>query len=329
MKSNDFPGNPNSLGVRGMRSVAPMPAVGGAGARAAMLQRLEAEQGQVILGTDKQPLTGEYIAGDGTWLQEVDENLIDVSPYQPRLYFDQANLEALAASIKIHGLLKPIIVRQLSSGRFELVGGERRLRSVRLIGCKGILCLVLTLSDYEARILAMTDNEQNDLSDYEWGLGYHKALQDGSESSQRSLARSIGVDVSTVSRRLSLMKLPKQVLDILNIKPGLITSNYAKRFIDLAAVNADVVFEVVKEMHENGLQQEAALRKIDLKLTAPGTPDHSTAPRNIAGLGSLKVSGKKLELKFDKNVNHEALFRKVEAFLNSLDASELHDPDKG
>lgn len=323
MKSKDFPGNPNNLGVRGMRTVADMPAVGGAGARAAMLQQLEDKRMSDLEPT--QPLSGEYFASDEVWLQEVATELVDVSPYQPRWFFDEAGLEALATSIQTRGLLKPIILRPLANGRFELIGGERRLRACRLASIQKILCLVRKLDDHEARILAMTDNEQEDLSDYEWGVGYQKALQDGTESSQRSLARSLGVDVSVVSRRLSLTKLPQDIQDILAKKPSLITNNYAKRFIDLAAANDHVVLEVVKEMYECGLQQEAALRKIELKLAEPGSNVSAEAPKKLEGLGSLKVSGKKLELKFDKSVNPVLLSRKIEAFLNSLDASEFHE----
>lgn len=325
MKSNDFPGNPNNRGVRGMRSVAEMPAVGGASARAAMLQQLGDGGEQVDVAMTAQPHVGEYFAAGDMWLQELEEGLIDVSPYQPRLFFLDAGLEALATAIQTHGLLKPIIVRPLPNGRFELIGGERRLRACRLIGRTTITCLVRKLNNHEARILAMTDNEQEDLSDYEWGLGYHKALQDGTEGSQRSLARSLGVDVSIVSRRLSLMKLPQPILDILSKNPRLITSNYAKRFIDLSAEYPEVVLAVVNEMHDCGLLQEAALRKIELTVAAPNSVRISDTPKNFAGLGSLKVSGKKLELKFDKAVNPTILGRKIEEFLNSLDVSEIHE----
>ncbi|MEB8059257.1 ParB/RepB/Spo0J family partition protein [Pseudomonas fulva] len=322
MKSKDYPGNVEKTGVRGMRPVADAPATGGANSRAEMLLTMSSSAGDEEIKTTS---PGQTNTGIDAQLQSILTTLIDASPYQPRWFFDETALDALATSIQTRGLLKPLIVRPIGNGRFELIGGERRLRACKLAGIGQVLCLVRNYDDHEARILAMTDNEQEDLSDYEWGMGYQKALSDGSETSQRSLARSLGIDSSLVSRRISLTKFPQRIQELLNKNPRLITLNYVKRFNDLIAVNEQIVFEVVAEMFDKGLQQEAALRKIEYKMGSGGGSSVTQTPKKISGLGSFRVSGKRLELKLDKTINSEKLAQKIESFLYGLDATEFHE----
>lgn len=268
------------------------------------------------------------ITVEGVTVQELPLSKIVNSPYQPRLMFDGEKLRELAQSINEIGLGKPITVRPLPDGYFELVGGERRCRAVTMLGWKSILAIVQPMADDMAMVLALTDNEHEQLTDYERARRYVKCLETGIETSQRALARRLGVNVSTVSRCLQLMQLPGEVRAVLNLFPWLISANYAKQFVDLAQVEPHIVTRVVNAMKPSGMGQEAALRLIASKIAAKsGTGSPATQVRAIEGLGRFKVAGNKLEFKCDRNIDPHRLMAQFEVFLETIDAAALATTD--
>ena len=323
MKSNDFPGNPNSVGMHGLRTpeAIPEPQVSRASARAAMLQKAGINEApEVNLTVSAVPIEGEWNSGD-TILADVPVTQIVKSPYQPRLVFDEKAIEELATSIQTIGLGKPIIVRPLPNGKLELVGGERRWRAVLLNGGDTIKAVIQHMSDAMAMMLALTDNSQEDLTDYELARSYHRILEDGEEKSQRALARRLGVNVSIVSRCLTLMQLPESIRTVLDINPGLITCNYAKRFVDHAVSQPAIVERAVQVMDQSGVQQEAALRLIEKEIAAlnkaPEPPRSES--RAVEGVGTIKVAGTRLEFKCEKGIDPQRLSQQFEEFLRTLD----------
>jgi ParB family chromosome partitioning protein len=323
MKHNDFPGNPNPRSMPGLRSpeVMPEPQISRAAARAAVLAGLnqpieEAEASVPALA----PLEGEWISAERV-LDHIPVKMIVRSRYQPRLFFDEKSIEELATSIQTIGLGKPIIVRPLPNGQFELIGGERRWRAVQLNGGETILAVIQDMSDSFAMVLAITDNSGEPLTDYEHARQYQLILQDGKEKSQRALARRLGVNVSTVNRCLTLMQLPESVRTVLDKNPSLITSNYAKQFVDFAGAHPVIVEKTVTAMVETGVTQEAALRLIAKEIASL---NNVPAPaklesRAVKGFGTIKMSGTRLELKCEKDIDVQLLGQKFEQFLRSLD----------
>lgn len=316
MKSNDYPGKPKS-GVVGLRKPAEIPAgtPSSAKGRAAMLQKLDAKS--------QEPLVGEWIGKDQT-LEEIQVAGVDVSPYQPRLVFDAVAISQLAESIREIGLGKPILVRPLPDGRYELVGGERRWRAVTILGWDTITAVVKPMSDDMAMLLALADNEHEQLTDYELARSYDRYLQNGNDKSQSAIARRLGINRSVVSRCMDLMKLPPAIRQLLDQHPGLITANYAKKFVELADQHPHIVERQVLSMVDKGTKQEQALRQIALKISAcsnQGAP--AFVPRAVAGIGTIKLSGQKLELKCDKGVNPNLLMQQFEEFLKNIDRSKL------
>lgn len=321
MKSNDFPGNPNSKTMQGLRTPEPIPEPQGsrASARAAMLASLNAEP-EVDQLPAKAPVEVELLSGD-TILADVPVTQIVRSPFQPRLVFDEKAIEELATSIQTIGLGKPILVRRLPDGKLELVGGERRWRAVQLNGSETIKAIIQVMSDAVAMMLALTDNSQEDLTDYELARSYHRILQDGEESSQRALARRLGINVSIVSRCLTLIQLPESVRSILDRNPGLITSNYAKRFVEYAEAHPALVEKAVTTMDETGVQQEAALRSIEKEIAALNKAPESSKgeSRAVKGVGTLKVAGSRFEFRCEKGIDPNRLSQQFEEFLRTLD----------
>ncbi|AVB23476.1 chromosome partitioning protein ParB (plasmid) [Pseudomonas avellanae] len=316
MKSNDYPGKPKT-GAIGLRTPAEIPAgtPSSATGRAAMLQKLDEKI--------QEPLVGEWIGKDQT-LEDILVSGIVVSPYQPRMLFDSVAISRLVESIREIGLGKPILVRPLPNGQHELVGGERRWRAVTILGWDRIPAVVKPMSDDMAMLLALADNEHEELTDYELARSYDRYLQSGNDNSQSAIARRLGINRSIVSRCLDLMKLPSSIRQVLDQHPSLITANYAKKFVSFAEKDVHIVERQVLSMVDKGTKQEQALRQIAMKIAAcsnQGRPAY--VPRAVAGIGTIKLSGQKLELKCDKGVNPTLLMLQFEEFLKNIDRTKL------
>ncbi len=132
------------------------------------------------------------------------------NPEQPRDHFDPTALADLAASIKTHGVLSPLVARRDGAGQFVLVAGERRWRASRLAGLSEVPVIVLgrTLSSTEQLELALIENlQREDLDPVESALGYQRLIQQYAHT-QESVARQVGKDRTTVANALRLLKLP-------------------------------------------------------------------------------------------------------------------------
>ncbi|MEE5177129.1 ParB/RepB/Spo0J family partition protein [Pseudomonas alliivorans] len=329
MKSDDFPGKPKAgPASKGLRTPSPIQVqnneVAKLSGRAAMLSRMnhESELNQTI-GSESEPNTRK------TSIHILNVDQIVKSPYQPRLVFNQAALDELGTSIQTIGLGQPILVRPLPSGIFELVGGERRWRASKLIGNETIEAIVKPMSDALAMLLALTDNDQEDLTDYEKARSYHRLLNNGEDSSMRALARRLGTNHSVISRLLQLIQLPEKIRTILDVNPALITANYAKDFKDLAAINEDFVIQIVEQMASSGLQQEAALRLIRREVNSGSKLAKGLTIKNaVEGIGTVRIVGDRVEVKCAKGIDASKLAVHFEAFLRSLDKAQIKEADQ-
>ncbi|WP_171011884.1 ParB/RepB/Spo0J family partition protein [Pseudomonas sp. 2FE] len=258
---------------------------------------------------------------DRAVIDDIDVAMIKVSPYQPRITFDEVAIEDLANSIQSLGLIKPILVRPLKDGWFELIGGERRWRAHKLAGIKVIQSMIREVDDDTARILAITDNEgQEQLTEYERGKSYAHILESRAEPSLRSLARRLGVNVSIVSRCLLLLQLPASVLDILDVTPGLIGGKTAKIFIDYAKDHSHLVLNAVVAMRDSLITQEQALRMIAKEIEQKeASAKTQVQDRTLAGVGKLRLRGKRMEILCEKGVSVERLTEQFEEFLKHVD----------
>lgn len=257
------------------------------------------------------------------YLTSVPVSLIDVSPYQPRLSISTDQLQALADSIQTTGLLQPILVRPKQS-RYELIGGERRWRAHQLLGWSTISAYVVHMGDAEAELGALADNEAHaSLSDYERGKSFHSILSRGIESSQRALARKIGVNVSTVNRCLAFMSLPEALLKILDESPNLLGIKHVKNFAALAGQDLTLSLKALIKIRDEQLSQEAALRWAKQELAGAEVAANEARTRNIPGLGTLQVTGKSVQILCDAGINAERLMGQLEAFLQTLDRDGL------
>jgi ParB family transcriptional regulator, chromosome partitioning protein len=132
-------------------------------------------------------------------------------PGQPRQHFDNQKLEELAASIRQHGLLEPLVVRRKGADQFELIAGERRWRACQKAGLREALVVVHDVSGHEAFELAIIENVQReDLDPIELAEALDRLIKEHGYT-QDKLAERLGKDRSTVANSLRLLRLPPSV----------------------------------------------------------------------------------------------------------------------
>jgi len=134
---------------------------------------------------------------------------------QPRKYFDMESLSDLASSIAAHGILQPIIARDLKNGTYEIIAGERRWRAAKLAGLSEVPCIIMDADEILAAEVAIVENVQReDLNAYEESLAY-KSLIDDFGLSQEEVSKMVGKSRPAVANSLRLLDLPKEILDLL------------------------------------------------------------------------------------------------------------------
>lgn len=137
-------------------------------------------------------------------------NSIKPNPYQPRKTFNQERLEDLAESIKLHGILQPIVLRKTISG-YNIVVGERRYRASKLAGETTIPAIVKVLSDEDMMELAVIENlQREDLNAIEEAESYRK-LMDDLELTQQEVAKRLSKSRPYIANMLRLLQLPKEI----------------------------------------------------------------------------------------------------------------------
>lgn len=146
--------------------------------------------------------------------------------FQPRTEFNLEALADLAASIKLHGVLQPVMVRPRGGGRYELIAGERRFRAAQEAGLKAIPAVVREMSDEESLTVALIENiQREDLNAIEAARGYQQLI-DQFGISQSELARQIGKAQPTINNALRLLNLPLEMQN--SISDGRLTEAHGK-----------------------------------------------------------------------------------------------------
>ncbi len=166
----------------------------------------------------------------GRAASEVPLDLIDRNPFQPRVDFDQAEMEDLAASVKRHGMIQPIVLRRKGE-RFEIVAGERRFRAAKLAGWTNVPACLLDVDDRTTAELALTENiQRKDLNAIEKAVAFRGYL-DQYGGTHDELAKRLDLDRSTVSNLLRLLDLPEEIQS--SVRRGELTQGHARALLPL------------------------------------------------------------------------------------------------
>jgi ParB family chromosome partitioning protein len=188
-------------------------------------------------------------------LQQVAVSLIDPNPFQPRRLIAPEKLKELADSITSTGIVQPVLVRKTGE-RFQLVAGERRWRAASIANLDVVPAIVRDLTDQEALEVALTENIlREDLSPIEVAQAYH-ALQEKFGFSHEDIAKRLGIDRSTVTNTLRLLKLPPEVQRLIDNKT--LTSGHARAL--LACTGPEEQLELANRISKEGLSVRQAER---------------------------------------------------------------------
>ena len=170
---------------------------------------------------------------------------ISENQYQPRTFFDDEKLEDLASSIKEHGIIQPLVVREITKG-YELIAGERRLRAAKIAGLKKVPISITKASNTKSLEIAILENVQReDLDAIEVARGYQR-LKEEFKYTQEALSKSIGKPRSSVANSLRLLTLSEKIQK--EISSGNISEGHAKVLLGLETIKAEALAErIVKE----------------------------------------------------------------------------------
>ena len=148
---------------------------------------------------------------------------------QPRQDFDEEELQALADSIEEHGIIQPLTVRQLDSGYYQIIAGERRWRAARIAGLSEVPVVVMEADDRKAMELALIENlQRQDLNAVEEALGYRSLMEDYGLT-QDEAAKRVGKSRPAVANSLRLLGLCPEVLE--RLRKGELTAGHARAIL--------------------------------------------------------------------------------------------------
>ena len=189
---------------------------------------------------------------------EIALSQIKTNQYQPRLSFDEKKLQELAESIKKHGVVQPILVREADKG-YELIAGERRMRASKLAGLKKIPAVIAKVSNTQSLEIAILENVQReDLNPLEVSKGYQR-LKNEFGYTQEQVAKSVGKPRSSIANSLRLLSLsPKAQTEL---EKGTISEGHAKVLLGTDPGKAEALLERI-------LAEKLSVRDLE-KLSQP------------------------------------------------------------
>ena len=174
-------------------------------------------------------ISGNYVAGA---IAEIDIDLIETNPFQPRTEFDETALRELAQSIKEQGVIQPVTVRKLGYNKYQLISGERRLRASKMAGLKSIPVFIRVANDEQMLELALIENiHRENLNAIEVAISYQRLI-DECNMTQEDVSEKVGKSRSAVANFLRLLKLPPEVQ--IAIRDGHISMGHARALINIS-----------------------------------------------------------------------------------------------
>ena len=172
---------------------------------------------------------------------------VEPNPDQPRQDFDPEELQALADSIATHGVVQPLTVRELSSGYYQIIAGERRWRAARIAELKEIPAVIIEADDRKVMELALIENlQRQDLNPVEEAMGYRTLIEEY-KLTQEDTAKQVGKSRPAVANALRLLTLSEKTLEM--VRNGTLSAGHARAVLSLKS----------QKMQEQAAQKIAAL----------------------------------------------------------------------
>jgi ParB family transcriptional regulator, chromosome partitioning protein len=263
----------------------------------------------------------EVLLGEGSLpeLLHLPVETIHPNPRQPRKRFEPEAAEGLAASIRLQGVLQPIVVRRRDDGGFELIAGERRWRAAKVAGIPTLPALVRDVEDKESLLLGLVENvAREQLSAVEEARAY-ASLVDEFELSLGDVAARVGRSKPAVSNRLRLLELPEEVLWML--ARGDLSEGHARAVLALQDDDARrrLARRIVKEgmtvrSAERAAQEGGAKRRPrKISLIDPELADRARAAAELLTGLPARIADGKLQIRFEDDTRLAELVETLEA----------------
>lgn len=203
-------------------------------------------------------ISDNYVVGA---VAEMDVDVIEANPFQPRTDFDELALTELAASIKVQGVIQPVTVRKIAYNKYQLISGERRLRASKLAGLQTIPVFVRVANDEQMLEMALIENiHRENLNAIEVAISYQRLI-DECNITQDKLSERIGKSRSAIANYLRLLKLSPEIQ--VALRDGHITMGHARALISIEDNERQLlILQQIVEKDLNVRQVEAMTREI-------------------------------------------------------------------
>ena len=251
------------------------------------------------LGTGLDSLLGDRPKPESVTVTQISVDDLAPGQYQPRTRMHKSTLEELAQSIKEQGVLQPLVVRRLASGRFEIVVGERRWRAAQLAGIKSVPAIVRDLNNDETAKIALIENlQREDLNALDQAKGLMR-LQREFNLSQEELGLAVGKSRSAVTNLLRLLNLASEVQALL--EEGKIEMGHARSLLALSDEQQLVCAKRVISESLSVRECEAMVAGISGNKKKPATKTKTLDPNTVALERELsEIFGSSVEIKHNK-----------------------------
>ena len=235
----------------------------------------------------KVEVTTSELSDNDERIREIPINSVRPNSFQPRIKFDDRHLAELAASIRLAGLMQPIVVRPLGGDRFELIAGERRWRACRMAGLETVPAIVREADDRKSAELALIENVQRtDLNPIERANAF-RTLMAKFSMTQSDVADRVGLDRSSVANLLRLLELPEDIRNM--IADGALSAGHGKM---LASVPDEAqlrgLVERIMTEHLSVRQTEKAVRDMAQRASASKEEPGNDTPERDANIRDLE-----------------------------------------
>ena len=231
-----------------------------------------------------------------TGINRIPLDRITINPKQPRRDFDEQSLNELAASIRLHDIIQPVTVSQLTDGKYQLITGERRYRAAKIAALKDIPAYIRHANDQQLLELALLENlQREDLNAIEVGLSYKRMMEE-LEYTQEQVAERMGKERSTVTNYIRLLKLPPDIQ--LSVRNGSLSMGHARALVNVDTIDSQLfIYNEIKEKGLSVRQTEELVRQlyrnqdnaVKSSVKSPLPPAYKRIEDNLASHFATKV----------------------------------------
>ena len=248
-----------------------------------------------VLGRGLSALLSESLTTENEDLKEIDIDLIEPNNLQPRTRFDEGLLDELAQSIKENGIVQPILVRKVDGSRYQIVAGERRWRAAQRAGLQRVPAIIRDVPDDKMLELALIENiQRQELNPIEEAHAY-KRLIETLGITQETIAQRVGRDRTFVTNYLRLLRLPKDIQEL--VEENKISMGHARALLGIDDINKQ------RELSQFIVEQSLSVREVEriIKRVAIDSNQIVTLPVKVDD-ANFRAAEAKLKRRFGTRV---------------------------